>query len=155
MANKKNDKPYFTFTNKKLYDLAKEGQKNRNFERGVATERAKAAYNRKASTVNNAIDEYKKNGSISDKTAASLSRYNKSRYHTGDAYADVSNPHSAYNTLSRESFRQYSRGDASANGVASQLLNNYNDKKEFENYNRSRSDRERQAYREKRIAQAE
>lgn len=155
MANKKNDKPYFTFTNKKLYDLAKEGQKNRNFERGVATERAKAAYNRKASTVNNAIDEYKKNGSISDKTAASLSRYNKSRYHTGDAYADVSNPHSAYNTLSRESFRQYSRGDASANGVASQLLNNYNDKKEFENYKHNRSDRERQAYREKQIARAE
>lgn len=155
MANKKNDKPYFTFTNKKLYDLAKEGQKNRNFERGVATERAKAAYNRKASTVNNAIDEYKKNGSISDKTAASLSRYNKSRYHTGDAYADVSNPHSAYNTLSRESFRQYSRGDASANGVASQLLNNYNDKKEFENYKHNRSNRERQAYREKQIAQAE
>lgn len=156
MANNKKNKN-LSNANSYLYELARKGAEARAFRQGQTVEQLKRDNANQVNAYNSAIDKYKKNGSIDKKTASSLqnSFSRTPSYFSGDASTDAENDYSAVNLLRKQDYKNFVKSNNEMRGVASQLLNNYNDKKEFENYKHNRSDRERQAYREKQIAQAE
>lgn len=156
MANNKKNKNVSN-ANSYLYELARKGAEARAFRQGQTVEQLKRDNANQVNAYNSAIDKYKKNGSIDKKTASSLQKtFSRTpSYFSGDASTDAENDYSAVNLLRKQDYKSFVKSNNEMRGVASQLLNNYNDKKEFENYKHNRSDRERQAYREKRIAQVE
>ncbi|WP_448901261.1 ADP-ribosyltransferase-containing protein [Eubacterium sp.] len=156
MANNKKNKNVSN-ANSYLYELARKGAEARAFRQGQTVEQLKRDNANQVNSYNSAIDKYKKNGSIDKETASSLQKsFSRTpSYFSGDASTDAENDYSAVNLLRKQDYKNFVKSNNEMRGVASQLLNNYNDKKEFENYKHNRSDRERQAYREKRIAQAE
>ena len=156
MANNKKNKNVSN-ANSYLYELARKGAEARAFRQGQTVEQLKRDNANQVNAYNSAIDKYKKNGSIDKKAASSLQKsFSRTpSYFSGDASTDAENDYSAVNLLRKQDYKNFVKSNNEMRGVASQLLNNYNDKKEFENYKHNRSDRERQAYREKRIAQAE
>lgn len=156
MANNKKNKNVSN-ANSYLYELARKGAEARAFRQGQTVEQLKRDNSNQVNSYNSAIDKYKKNGSIDKKAASSLQKsFSRTpSYFLGDASTDAENDYSAVNLLRKQDYKNFVKSNNEMRGVASQLLNNYNDKKEFENYKHNRSDRERQAYREKRIAQAE
>ncbi len=156
MANNKKNKNVSN-ANSYLYELARKGAEARAFRQGQTVEQLKRDNANQVNAYNSAIDKYKKNGSIDKKTASSLQKtFSRTpSYFSGDASTDAENDYSAVNLLRKQDYKNFVKSNNEMRGVASQLLNNYNDKKEFENYKHNRSDRERQAYREKQIAQAE
>ncbi len=156
MANNKKNKNVSN-ANSYLYELARKGAEARAFRQGQTVEQLKRDNANQVNAYNSAIDKYKKNGSIDKKTASSLQKtFSRTpSYFSGDASTDAENDYSAVNLLRKQDYKSFVKSNNEMRGVASQLLNNYNDKKEFENYKHNRSDRERQAYREKQIAQAE
>lgn len=143
--------------NSYLYELARKGAEARAFRQGQTVEQLKRDNANQVNAYNSAIDKYKKNGSIDKKTASSLQKsFSRTpSYFSGDASTDAENDYSAVNLLRNQDYKNFVKSNNEMRGVASQLLNNYNDKKGFENYKHNRSDRERQAYREKQIARAE
>ncbi len=156
MANNKKNKNVSN-ANSHLYELARKGAEARAFRQGQTVEQLKRDNANQINAYNSAIDKYKKNGSIDKKTASSLQKsFSRTpSYFSGDASTDVENDYSAVNLLSKQGYKNFVKSNNEMRGVASQLLNNYNDKKEFENYKHNRSNRERQSYRENQIAQAE
>lgn len=156
MANNKKNKNVSN-ANSHLYELARKGAEARAFRQGQTVEQLKRDNANQINAYNSAIDKYKKNGSTDKKTVSSLQKSfsRTSSYFSGDASTDVDNDYSAVNLLSKQGYKNFVKSNNEMRGVASQLLNNYNDKKEFENYKHNRSNRERQSYRENQIAQAE
>lgn len=156
MANNKKNKNVSN-ANSYLYELARKSAEARAFRQGQTVEQLKRDNANQVNAYNSAIDKYKKNGSIDKKTASSFQKtFSRTpSYFSGDASTDAENDYSAVNLLRKQDYKNFVKSNNEMRGVASQLLNNYNDKKEFENYKHNRSDRERQAYREKQIARAE